>query len=86
MNNLIFSSSYIGRNDDVHFVLDQHTLLNCYSTSSQKQQSFTGRHVAPLGHIILIPSQQVSDHTAYWNNVETGVNCHKQNKTLLLCT
>jgi hypothetical protein len=31
-------------------------LLDFYSVSSLKQQS-TGRHVAPLGHIILIPSQ-----------------------------
>ena len=30
--------------DDVHFVLDQQS---------------AGRHVDPLGHIILIPSQQV---------------------------
>jgi hypothetical protein len=29
-----------------------------YSASSLKQQS-AGRHVAPLGHIILIPSQPV---------------------------
>jgi len=30
--------------------------LDLYSASSLKQQS-AGRHVAPLGHIILIPSQ-----------------------------
>jgi len=30
--------------------------LDFYSASSLKQQS-AGRHVAPLGHIILIPSQ-----------------------------
>jgi hypothetical protein len=48
-NNLIF-------NDEVHFVLDQHTELDFYSASSLKQQS-ADRHVAPLGHIILIPSQ-----------------------------
>jgi hypothetical protein len=30
--------------------------LDFYSASSLKQQS-TGRHVAPLGHVILIPSQ-----------------------------
>jgi hypothetical protein len=40
----------------VHFVLDQHTELDFYSASSLKQQS-ADRHVAPLGHIILIPSQ-----------------------------
>ena len=44
--------------DDVCFVLDQHTELNFYSASSLKQQSLD-RHVAPLGHIILIPSQPV---------------------------
>ena len=42
----------------VRFVLDQHAKLDFYSTSSWKQQS-AGRHVAPLGHIILIPSQPV---------------------------
>ena len=47
------------RDDDVIlFVLDQHTLLDLYSASWLKQQS-AGRHVAPLGHIILIPSQPV---------------------------
>ena len=44
--------------DDVRFVLDQHAELGFYSASSLKQQS-TCRHVAPLGHIILIPSRQV---------------------------
>ena len=38
--------------DEVHFVLDQHALLDFYSASSLKQQS-ADRHVAPLGHIIL---------------------------------
>jgi hypothetical protein len=38
--------------DEVRFVLDQHTELYYYSASSLKQQS-AGRHVAPLGHIIL---------------------------------
>jgi hypothetical protein len=40
--------------DEVGFVLDQHAELDFYSASSLKQQS-TDRHVAPLGHIILIP-------------------------------
>jgi hypothetical protein len=44
--------------DEVHFVLDQHAELDFYSASSLKQQS-TGRRVAPLGHIILISSQQI---------------------------
>jgi len=39
--------------DEVRFVLDQHAELDLYSASSLKRQS-TGRHVAPLGHIILI--------------------------------
>jgi len=33
-------------------------LLDFYSASSLKEQS-AGRHVAPFGHIILIPSQPV---------------------------
>jgi cupin superfamily acireductone dioxygenase involved in methionine salvage len=44
--------------DEVRFVLDQHALLNFHSASSMKQQ-FVVRHAAPLGHIILIPSQAV---------------------------
>jgi hypothetical protein len=44
--------------DEVRFVLDQHADVDYYSASSLKQQS-AERHVAPLGHIILIPSQQV---------------------------
>jgi hypothetical protein len=43
--------------DEVPFVLDQHAELDFYSASSLKQQS-AGRHVAPLGHIILIPSHR----------------------------
>jgi predicted alpha/beta hydrolase len=44
------------KDDAVCFVLDQHTELDFYSASSLKQQS-EGRHAAPLGHIIMIPSQ-----------------------------
>jgi hypothetical protein len=44
--------------DDVHFVLDQHAELDFYSASSLKQNS-TGRHVASLGHVIMILSQPV---------------------------
>jgi hypothetical protein len=44
--------------DEVLFVLDQHVELHFYSASSLKQHS-AGTHVAPLGHIILIPSQAV---------------------------
>jgi hypothetical protein len=35
--------------DEVRFVLDQHTELDFYSASSLKQQS-ADRHLAPLGH------------------------------------
>jgi hypothetical protein len=52
------TSSFSMRWWRVRFVLDQHAELDFYSTSLLKQQS-VGRHVAPLGHIILIPSQPV---------------------------
>ena len=42
--------------DEVRFVLDEHAELDLYRASSLKQQS-ADRHVTPLGHIILIPSQ-----------------------------
>jgi hypothetical protein len=42
--------------DEVRFVLDQHAELDFYSANSLRQQS-VDRHVAPLGHIILILSQ-----------------------------
>jgi hypothetical protein len=43
--------------DEAHFVLNQHAnSLGFYSANSFKQQS-ADRHVAPLGHIILIPNQ-----------------------------
>ena len=51
-------TSYIHCDDgEIYFVLDQHAELNFYSVSSLKQQ-FAGRHVAPLGHIILVSSHQ----------------------------
>jgi hypothetical protein len=53
-NKLIFQWD----DDEDRFVLDQHAELNFYSVSLLKQQS-AGRQVAPLGHIILIPSQRV---------------------------
>ena len=43
-------------NDEL-FVLDQHAYLDYYSVSSLKQSA--GRHVSPLGDIILIPRQPV---------------------------
>ena len=44
--------------DKVHFVLDEHVQLDFYIASSLKQQS-AGRHIAPLGYIILIQSQPI---------------------------
>ena len=47
------------RNDnEVHFVLDQHTELDFYSASSLIKESVE-KPVAPLGHTIIILSQQV---------------------------
>ena len=45
--------------NDVCIVLDQHIEFDFFSASSLKEQS-TGRHVAPHGHIILIPSKPVT--------------------------
>jgi hypothetical protein len=44
--------------DEVRFVLEQKAELDFYSATSLKQQ-FAGRPVAPLGDIILIPSQPI---------------------------
>ena len=44
--------------DEIRFVLDQHASFDFYSANSLKQRS-TDRHIAPLGHIIVIPSQPV---------------------------
>ena len=54
--------------DDVHFVLDQHSETDFYSIRSLKQQS-AGRHVAPIRHIILIPSKPVFALTPQWHVV-----------------
>ena len=51
-------TNYNECNDDVHFVLDHHAELDLHSGISLEQQS-AGRHLAPLGHIILIPSQPI---------------------------
>ena len=53
--------------DEVRFVLDQHSNLDFYSASSLKQQT-AGRHVAPLGHIILILNQSVFGRVATNSN------------------
>jgi hypothetical protein len=62
--------------DEVHFVLDQHGELDFYSPSSLKQQS-VGGHVAPFGHIILIPSQPVS------KDYNIGIGCFSAKHTAL---
>jgi hypothetical protein len=60
-------TSYIQWNDhDVRFVLDQHAKMDFYSNSSLKYGQSAGRHVAPLGHNILIPSQPVFGLTPYY--------------------
>ena len=43
---------------NIFFLFAIRAVLDFYSASSLKQQS-AGRHVAPLGHIILIPNQPV---------------------------
>jgi len=50
-------TSYFWDDDKVHFVLDQHDLLD-FNSAFLKQQPMD-RHVAPLGHIIPMPSQPV---------------------------
>ena len=44
--------------DNIRFVLDQHAELYLYSASLLKLQS-ADIYIAPLGHIILIPSKPV---------------------------
>ena len=54
------TSYFQWNDDDVRFVLDQHAELDYHSPSSLKQHvQSVGRHVAPLGRIILIPCQPV---------------------------
>ena len=48
--------------DDIRFVQDQHALYDLCSASSLQQQS-SCRHVTPLGHIVLNPSQPIVDLT-----------------------
>jgi hypothetical protein len=71
--------------------------LDIYNTSSRKQQS-TGRHIAPLGHVIPIPSQLVfalipscqeaeiaNFTTAVDRGFETGSDQPKYSKISNLC-
>ena len=54
------TSYFQWNDDDVSFVLDQRAELEFHSPSSLKQHvQSAGRHVAPLGRIILIPYQPV---------------------------
>ena len=55
---IMTKTSHSRSDDDVRIVLDQHTYLEFYSTSSLKHQS-TSRHVAPHGHKIPLPRQPV---------------------------
>jgi len=53
---LMARTSYIRWDDNnVRFVLDQDAQFDFYCSSSMKRKS-ADRHVAPFGHIILIPS------------------------------
>jgi hypothetical protein len=45
--------------DNFRFVLYQYAYLDLHSANSQLTQQSAGRHVAPLGYIILIPSKLV---------------------------
>ena len=49
---------------DGRLVLDQCALLGFYGSITLKQQS-VGNHLAPIGQIILIPSQPVSVRKHY---------------------
>jgi hypothetical protein len=79
--------------DEVRFVLDQHAELDLYSDSSPKQQS-ADRHVAPLGHIILIPTQLIFVLTPYFsvlsrettknNFIALGLNRPRLELTMLI--
>ena len=56
-------SSYImaktSYDDEVRFVLDQHALLLDFNSASTPKWQSADIHVAPLGHIILIPNRPV---------------------------
>jgi hypothetical protein len=53
----LFERQALVTKKNVKQVLDQHAELDFYSDSSLKQQP-SDRHIAPLGHIILILSNQ----------------------------
>ena len=45
--------------DEIRFVLDQHAELDFVNCSSSLKQQSASKDVAPLGHIIIIPSKPV---------------------------
>jgi hypothetical protein len=62
----VLASSAVDRGFDLWSgQTDQHAELDFYSASSLTQQ-FADRHVAPLGYIILIPSQTVFAISPYF--------------------
>ena len=67
--------------DEIHFVLDQHAVLDFYSVNSLKQQS-VGRHVAVLGHIILIQSQPVCSFSLITNFIVFGFTWSRLEPTI----
>ena len=65
------TSQFQWDDDEVCYVLDQHAELDFYSATSQS----SSRHVASLGHIILIPSQpsMLSGEAANTNFMVVGL-------------
>ena len=51
--------NFQSEDDEVRFVLDQHVELDFTVLAREPKQQSADRHVAPLEHIILIPSQLV---------------------------
>jgi hypothetical protein len=54
-----FSAKHAADDDEVRFDLDQHAEFDFFHSASSLKQQSAGRHVDPLRHIILIPSQPV---------------------------
>jgi quinol-cytochrome oxidoreductase complex cytochrome b subunit len=62
----IFKSTTQTKISPIWYLYNQHAELDFNSASSPKQQS-ADRHVAPLGHIILIPTQLIFVLTPYFS-------------------
>jgi hypothetical protein len=59
LSHLVLSFAFVAKSNLTKQINDGVSLqMDFYSANSLKQQS-ANRHVAPLGHIILIPSQPV---------------------------